>query len=920
MRKILTLVCIFTYFIGSAQETEPKISINYNEASIAEVLSLIEEKSNYNFYYVPDWLESDPVTGSYEDTAVSVVLNSVLKNTILNFYVLEGNKVILTRNNIIYDTLPEGFFNDKSAAIVLDEEETKTNPLFVKEEKSNQNTRIQTVRIGKENRANTRKSFTLSGIAINPNTGESIADLAIAVRGKNLGTTTDLDGRYSIDLPAGLNLIETNSLGNVDVQKKVIIYNDGILNFNLEEDLQTLGVIVLEASRGKNVKQAITGVTQIKVEEIKTIPLVLGERDILKVATILPGISTAGEGASGYNVRGGKTDQNLILLDEAVIYNPSHFFGIFSALNPFTSGEVNIYKGSMPAEFGGRLSSVFDIKTKDANVEKFAGEVSLGPVTSNVTLEVPLVKGKSAFLVGGRTTYSDLILQQLDEPELAKSKANFFDIIAKYNSKLGENDDLKATAYFSRDAFSITSDSLYSYSNRLGSLRWNHTFNDKNRGSVILAHSQYKFNIDYDGQTNQNFKLGYKVAETELKIKMKYLMSDAHKFDYGVSAKTYKVNPGTINPTASESIIKAVDIAEEQALEAAVFMSDTWEINDKLLVNAGIRYSYFASKGPSEQNIYQDGLPLNSGTLLETKSFGSGETIQNYGGPEIRVSARYILGQDFSIKAGYNNSYQFIHTLSNNTTVSPTDTWKLSDLNIKPQEQKQYSLGLFKNLDDDIYELSLEGYYKESDNILDYKVGAQLLLNEEIETEVLQGKGKAYGVELLLKKSKGKLNGWIGYTYSRSLIQLDSEFAEERVNGGEFFPSNFDKPHDFSLVTNYKMTKRFSWSMNFVYQTGRPVTYPIGSYELNGSEYVFYSDRNKFRIPDYYRLDLSLNIEGNHKIKKFAHSFWNISVYNVLGRNNPYSVFFVTQEGEVKAFQSSIFSVPIPTITYNFKF
>lgn len=920
MRKIVTLVCIFTFFIASSQETEPNISINYNGASIEEVLSLIEEKTNYNFYYVPDWLVSEPITGSFERTPVSVVLNAVFKNTILNFYVLEGNKVILTRNNIIYDTLPQGFFKDKSAVVILEEEETKTNPLFVKEEKSNQNTRIETVRIGKENRANTRKYFTLSGVAEDPISGEPISDLAIVVKGKNLGTTTDLNGRYSIDLPAGLNIIETSSLANEDVQKKVIIYNDGILNFNLEEDLQTLGEVVLEASRGKNIKQAITGVTQIKVEEIKTIPLVLGERDILKVATILPGISTAGEGSSGYNVRGGKTDQNLILLDEAVIYNPSHFFGIFSALNPFTSGDVNIYKGSIPAEFGGRLSSVFDINTKDANVEKFSGEVSLGPVTSNVTLEVPIVKGKSAFLIGGRTTYSDIILKQLDEPELANSKANFFDIVAKFNSKVSDNDDIKATAYFSRDAFSITSDSLYSYSNRLGSLRWNHSFNDKNRGSVILAHSQYKFNIDYDGQIDQDFKLGYQVAETELKIKMKYLLSDAHKFDYGISAKTYKVSPGSIDPTSSESTIEPINIAEEKALEAAVFLSDTWEVNDKFLINAGIRYSYYAAKGPSEQNVYQEGLPRNSGTLLETRSFGSGETIENYGGPEIRASARYILGQDFSVKAGYNNSYQFIHTLSNNTTVSPTDTWKLSDLNIKPQQQRQYSLGFFKNFDDDIFELSLEGYYKESDNILDYKVGAQILLNEEIETEVLQGKGKAYGAELLLKKTKGKLNGWIGYTYSRSLVQLDSEFAEERVNGGEFFPSNFDKPHDFSLVSNYKMTKRFSWSMNFVYQTGRPVTFPVGSYVLNGSEYVFYSDRNKFRIPDYYRLDLSLNIEGNHKIKKFAHSFWNISVYNVLGRNNPYSVFFVTQDGEVKAFQSSIFSVPVPTITYNFKF
>ena len=337
-------------------------------------------------------------------------------------------------------------------------------------------------------------------------------------------------------------------------------------------------------------------------------------------------------------------------------------------------------------------------------------------------------------------------------------------------------------------------------------------------------------------------------------------------------------------------------------------------------MDLGLRYSFYAALGESSQNIYQEGLPKGEGTLLETKDFDNNEVIETYGGLEVRASTRYFLSPSLSVKAGYNNTFQYIHTLSSNTTVSPTDTWKLSDVNIEPQRADQISLGFFKNFDDNKYELSLESYYKKTHNILDYKVGAQLLLNESIETEVLQGEGKAYGVELLLKKSEGRLNGWLGYTYSRTFTKLDSEFLEERINNGEYFPSNFDKPHDISLVTNYKFTKRYSFSANFVYQTGRPVTFPVGSYFLGGSEYALYSDRNKFRIPDFYRLDLSLNIEGNHKIKKFAHSFWNISVYNVLGRNNPYSVFFVTEDGSLQAYQSSIFSIPVPTITYNFKF
>ena len=452
------------------------------------------------------------------------------------------------------------------------------------------------------------------------------------------------------------------------------------------------------------------------------------------------------------------------------------------------------------------------------------------------------------------------------------------------------------------------------------SLKWDHSFNDKNKGSVILANSEYRFGIEFDGNTDNDFDLGYKVNETHLKLKMKYLLNDKHKFDYGVSSKLYIVDPGNIDPKGSNSIVEPLSIPRERGLESAIFIADNFTVNKKLLINAGLRYSVYAALGAATQRIYEDGQPRNEGTLVEERQFGKNEVIETYGGPEVRLSARYFINPTLSVKASYNNTYQYIHTLSNNTTVSPTDTWKLSDLNIEPQQANQYALGFYKNLDGNTYELSIEGYYKKTKNILDYKVGAELLLNETIEQEVLQGNGKSYGIEFLIKKTKGKLNGWLGYTYSRSFIQLDSEFSEERVNNGEYFPSNFDKPHDVSLVANYKLTRRFSLSANFTYQTGRPVTYPIGSYIFNGSEQVLYSDRNKFRIPDYYRVDVGLNIEGNHKIKKFAHSFWNISIYNVLGRNNPYSVFFVTDNGEIKAYKSSIFSIPVPTITYNFKF
>ena len=918
MKKILLFFLILWGSKALSQEG-PLISLNFEERPFSEVITELERQSGYRFYFVEEWLPKRAISGSFQNQPLQEVLDTLLKDTLLNYHIMEDGKVVLTQNAIIVDTLPESFFGQEmeDAGTV---EEAGANPLFYSRAESETAVAIETVRIGKQDRGSTRRRFTLSGVATNAASGQPISEMAIVVQGKNIGTATNADGYYQLELPAGENILETSALGIEASRKKVIIYNDGTLDFDLEESIELLDEVVVQGNQNRNVEQAATGVTLIEVEKIKTIPLVLGERDILKAAITLPGISTAGEGSAGYNVRGGRTDQNLILLDEAVIYNPTHFFGIFSALNPFTSGDVNIYKGSIPAEYGGRLSSVFDIGTRDATTEKFAGEVSVGPVTSNITLETPVIKGKAGILAGGRATYSDWILRSLDEPELSNSKASFYDFILKYNHTINENNELRATGYYSRDEFSITSDSVFDYSNRLLSLKWDHKFSDRNTGSVLLSNSEYRFNIEFDGDSNNDFDLGYQINETELKLKMKTLATDNHTLDYGISGKYYAVDPGVLEPTGGESEVLPLVIPEEQGLEAAAFISDSWKVNEKLLIDAGLRYSVYLALGAGIQRIYEENGPKNSSTRVETREYDTNEVIETYGGPEVRVSARYFLGEDLSVKASFNNTFQYIHTLSNNTTVSPTDTWKLSDFNIKPQEANQVALGIYKNLDGNTYEISLEGYYKRSKNILDYKVGAQLLLNEEIETEVLQGDGKAYGVEFLVKKNEGRLNGWLGYAYSRSFVRLDSEFPEERVNNGEYFPSNFDKPHDVSLVANYKFTRRFSASANFVYQTGRPVTYPIGSYEFNNAEYVFYSDRNKFRIPDFYRLDLSFNMEGNHKIKKFAHSFWNFSIYNVLGRNNPYSVFFVTENGELKAYKSSIFAIPVPTITYNFKF
>ena len=910
---------VLVFFCGIAtlfgQEKEPlKFSLTFKESTTKQVLEKIEDKTPYRFYFLESWLNETKVSGDFKNQTLSTLLNVLFKETLLNYYITADNKVILTQNNLIYTPDLSTIFDPKTVVI-----QPNTTEYIPVQSTLLTNGTDRIYRIGKESINSKNKKHSLSGIVMNSTTKMPIQDLVVTMNDQNV--VTDSLGSYKFLLNQGVYTLKTKAIGIENSTRKIVLYSSGTLDIELNESSEFLEEVVINADRDKNVKEVTSSITYIKAEDIKTIPLILGERDILKVAATQPGIKTAGEGAMGYSVRGGHTDQNLILLDDAVIYNPTHFFGIFSGVNPFTTGTVKIYKGSAPAEYGGRLSSVFDINTKSGDNTKFKGEASVGPVTSNITLETPIVKEKSSLIVGARGTYSNWILASLDDTSLDNSEASFYDIIAKYTDRINKKNDLEATAYYSYDDYKITSDSLNSYSNSLISLKWKHNFNEKTNGSLLLANSQYQFNIDYDSNGGStNFNLNYTLNETHLKLKMKYLLNDTHTFDYGISTKLYRINPGTKNPKDAASLITPIEVQQEKALESALFLSDDYKMNDKFLLSLGVRYSLYAALGKGTRNSYDPSLPKSPLTITEVKTYDNNEVIKTYTGLGFKASARYAFTPTFSLKASYNNSFQFIQSLSNNTTASPTDTWRLSDNNIKPQESNQITLGAYQNLGDDLYEISLEGYTKTSKNILDYKVGADLLINPTIETEVLQGVGKAYGVEFLIKKKAGKLNGWLGYTYARTFSKFNSIFAEEKINNGDYFPSNIDKPHDFNLVANYKMTKRFSWSLNFSYQTGRPVTYPIGKYNFNGSQYVFYSDHNKYRIPDYYRLDIGLNIEGNHKIKKFAHSFWNISIYNVLGRNNPYSVFFVTKDGKINAYKSSIFSVPVPTITYNFKF
>ena len=915
-RIIIIILCVFSFNLSIAQESE-RYNLEFENIRLDEVFSLIEENSDYKFFYLQEWIPVKTFSKNYNNKTLEDILSEILEETVLNFYVL-NERIIITENNIVH----QDFSFQTEAPEIVEEKPVEVNeeniPYFLEEE--NETDQITTHKIGKESDTRRNEYYTLTGRVLSKKDESPLSNVAILVEGENTGTQTDLNGNYRLRLKAGPHILIARTLGNDIVKKRAVIYNNGSLDFSLSESLEQLSEVVIDSKSDRNIKEAFTGVSVIDVQKVKTMPLVLGERDLLKAATTLPGISKAGEGALGFNIRGGREDQNLILLDDGVIYNPNHFFGVFSAINPFTTGSVEIYKGNIPAKYGGRLSSVFDIRTKKGNTQNLSGEGSIGPVTGNLELEIPIVKDKSSLIIGGRATYSDWILNTLDEEELNNSEASFYDFIANYSHQIDADNDYNITGYYSKDRFSITSDSLYSYNNRMFSGTFNHRFNNRLEGSINISNSNYGFDIEYDSEFDNSFISSFRINDSKLRVDLDHRLNSQHTFNYGISTKLYEIQPGSVDPLGNNSIIESNSLNQEKGLESALFLADQFEISEKLLLNAGLRFSTFTALGPATVNEYAEGAPMSENSVIGTTDYGNNENVKTYSGLEYRIGARYAFLDDFSVKGGYNSTMQYIHTLSNNTLVSPTDIYKLSDTHIAPQQAQQFSLGFFKNFKDNMYELSIEGYYKLTDNIIDFETGAALFMNENIETEIIQGEGKSYGAEFLLRKNFGDLNGWLSYTYSRSFIKLDSEYPTQRVNDGEFFPSNFDKPHDLSLILNYKMTKRFSFSANFIYQTGRPVTYPIGKYDFNNSQFVAYSDRNQYRIPDYYRLDLSFNAEGNHKIEKLAHSFWSISVYNVLGRNNPYSVFFVTDGGEVKAYQSSIFAMPIPTITYNFKF
>ncbi len=897
---------------------EAKISMKLDSAKFTEFVQKVESQTDYYFYYNPSRFENLALDLNVQNKTVGEVLEQVFKGSDFIYSIDEKRRIYITEGQRIITSLQPSLFDPNKATD--DTEYTYTNPENEAKEKLLSSAESKMYEIGIRKYKIDAGNSTITGYIRNATNGEPVIGAAVYIEKPSIGASTDALGFYSLVIPRGKQLLKVKSFGMRETQRQVILYSDGKLDIDMRESVIALKEVKVKAGVDKNVVGTQMGQVRLTIKDLKQVPTVFGETDLLRTIMTMPGVKSVGENSTGLNVRGGSTDQNLIQFNDAVIYNPSHLFGFFSAFNPDVVRDLELYKSTIPSKYGGRLSSVLDVNGRDGNKKKFVASGGIGLLTGRLTLEGPIIKDKTSFIIGGRSTYSNWVIRALDNPAYNRSSANFYDLNLQITHEINEKNTLILTGYRSSDRFKLYGDTTYSYHNQLASLKWKHTFNPKLYSEITVSQSKYDYQMAAGGLPLNAFDLKFNINQSNFKADFSYQLSPKHTLEFGLSSISYKLHPGSFATRGEQSLIIPDELEAEQGLESALYVEDKFEVSPKLNLSVGLRFSMFNYLGPKTINTYVPGLPIDYIYQNGVVNYEKGKNIKTYGGPEIRLSARYSLFDNLSLKVSYNTLRQYIHLLSNTMTVSPTDIWKLSDPFIKPQIGDQISVGLYRNLLGNKVEISLEGYYKNINNFLDYKGGDSLIMNHNIEAAVINTKAKAYGVEFLVKKLTGKFNGWLSYTYSRTLLRAIDRESPDAPNGGSFYPSNYDKPHDFTAITNYRFSHRFSLSVNFTYSTGRPYTPPVGKYIIDGSQRVYYAYRNQYRIPDYYRADVSMNIEGNHKIKKLAHSSWSLSVYNLLGRRNPTSVYFQTIQGKVNGYQLSIFGQPIPTITYNFRF
>ncbi|MFV8337019.1 TonB-dependent receptor [Flavobacterium sp. RSP29] len=772
-----------------------------------------------------------------------------------------------------------------------------------------------------------QEKFTLSGTIIDANSNETLIGVNVVIPALKTGVTTNEYGFYSITVPQGTYSIQISYLGYQTIEETINLNQNIKNNFNLYSNETALKEVIITDNKTKtDIKKPEMSVNKLSISAIKKMPVVLGEVDVLKSILLLPGVTNAGEGASGFNVRGGGADQNLILLDEATIFNSSHVFGFFSVFNPDAIKDLKLYKGGIPARFGGRASSVLDIYQKDGNSKGFHVNGGIGLISSRILAEGPLVKDKGSFLIGGRSSYAHLFLKLSEEQK--NNSAYFYDLNTKLSYKLDSNNSLYLSGYFGRDVFSLNKSFTNIYGNATLNLRWNHLFSEKLFSNLSLIYSDYYYGLDLDFV---GFKWDSGIKNYNIKYDFKNYISDKFKLNYGVNGIYYEFNPGTIKPSDANSGINFAQLDKKYAFEPAIYINADHEISNKIALSYGLRYSMFYRLGQSTVNIYENDNPVifnselqiyEKATPIGTKFYDRNKVLKSYNYLEPRFSLAYQINNDQSVKASYNRMVQYLQLISNTSSPTPLDVWTPSDRFIKPQIADQVALGYFKNFENDMYSLEVETYYKEVQNRLDYIDGADLIANKAIEQIILNGQLRSYGVEIMFRKNEGKLNGWISYTLSKSEQQTPGRTRiETGINNGQWYNSVYDKLHNIAITTSYNLNEKWSFGANFALQTGQPVTYPVGQYEYLGINVPSYGLRNENRLPAYHHLDIATTLTPKSNKDRQWKGEWVFSIYNLYNRKNAASINFRqnSDTGSNEAVKTSIFGV-VPAVSYNFKF
>jgi outer membrane receptor for ferrienterochelin and colicin len=895
--KLKFIVGVLLFFVLSPGLSQDILNHRLEENEIgkplSEYLHQIEKGSNNKFFFIDKWLDGLSFEKSYEGMRLEDALKKILQGTDVTFASFYGYAVVFAK----------------------DPNRTLEKMRFIQSIKSDKRT-VETKSVGKKENSKPGDLIELKGVVKDGKTLDPLAGAIVQVKDVK-SVITQPDGTFIIQIPVGEHYIVFQYS---NYEEKIIhldAYESGDVSVELMETPKVLDEVVVTGRQSSAVTSNV-GQIDIKMAQLKKLPTFLGEVDILKQIQVLPGVTSVGEMSSGYNVRGGGVDQNLILYDGVQIFNNSHVFGFFSAFNSEAIKSASFYKGGIPAEYGGRVSSVMNIISKEGDYKKWSASGGIGPVSATLAINGPVQKDKSSFFASVRSSYSDWLVKKLSYSTINKSSVSFYDASLKFSHKFNERDKLTLSGYASQDHFGLPTDTTFKWGNLVSSLQFDHSFNSKAFSTITFGYGKYAYDVT-DNTPTSAYNLKYSISYPTFKADFNYQLG-AHKLNTGIGSILYGISPGTIVATSPESNVKPQTTPHTQSLENSFFVSDEFEVNDNFRIDAGVRLSSFSSFGPQNVYVYQPGQPLSNTTIVDTISYPSGKTVKNYFGFEPRLALVYKVSPFSSIKVGYNRIFQYIHLISNSVSITPIDIWQASNYYFKPQIGDQFSGGYFRSSRNAMYEFSVEGFYKFINNILDFKDGSTIILNPNLETALLRGVAKSYGVEFSAKKNLGRLQGSLNYTYARSLRKVQSEFTQESINNGNYYPSNYDQPNVVNLTWRYELSRRFSFTGNFTYRTGRPITLPYSYGVVNNIPIVNYSDRNQERIPDYHRLDLALVIDGNHKRKKIVDGSWIISIYNVYARKNVYSVFYKTSDTGIQVpYQLSIVGTVLPSISYRFK-